>query len=166
MILTHLELTNFRNYEKLAIDFERGLSLFLGPTGVGKSNLAEAIHYLSLARSWRTNEDRPLIKEGAEEAIIFAKIEEGSFRRSISIAIGKEGKRIEVNGKKVDVEKVSYGFMAVKAEAGENNIVFRYETPGLKYGIIISISGIALLLGYLVICFIIKKKSKNNVDKS
>ena len=101
MILTHLELTNFRNYEKLAIDFERGLSLFLGPNGVGKSNLAEAIHYLSLARSWRTNEDRLLIKEGAEEATIFAKIEEGSFRRSISITIGKEGKRIEVNGKKV-----------------------------------------------------------------
>ncbi|MBQ3947232.1 MAG: YfhO family protein, partial [Ruminococcus sp.] len=68
----------------------------------------------------------------------------------------------EVNGKKVDVEKVSYGFMAVKAEAGENNIVFHYETPGLRYGIIISVSGIALLLGYLIIGFIIKKKSKNN----
>ena len=101
MILTHLELTNFRNYERLAIDFERGVSLFLGPNGVGKSNLAEAIHYLSLARSWRTNEDRLLIKEGAEEATIFAKIEEGNLRRSISITIGKEGKRIEVNGKKV-----------------------------------------------------------------
>ena len=73
-----------------------------------------------------------------------------------------DGWTAEVNGKKVDVEKVSYGFMAVKAEAGENNIVFHYETPGLRYGIIISVSGIALLLGYLIIGFIIKKKSKNN----
>ena len=101
MILTHLELTNFRNYESLAIDFDPGLSEFLGPNGVGKSNLAEAIHYLSLARSWRTNEDGLLIRDGAEEATIFAKIEEGNLRRSIRIVIGKQEKRIEANGKKL-----------------------------------------------------------------
>ena len=101
MILTHLELHNFRSYENLSLDFERGLTLFLGQNGVGKSNLAEAIHYLSLARSWRTNEDRYLIKEGAEEATIYARIEEGNLRRSIRIAIDKEGRRIEVNGKKI-----------------------------------------------------------------
>ncbi len=56
-----------------------------------------------------------------------------------------------VNGKPVDVEEVSYGFMAVKGEEGENEIEFRYETPGLKYGMIISLCGIALTVLYLFI---------------
>lgn len=56
-----------------------------------------------------------------------------------------------VNGKPADVEKVSYGFMAVKAEAGENKIEFRYETPGLKEGAVITLCGIVLLAFYLFI---------------
>lgn len=62
-----------------------------------------------------------------------------------------EGWTAEVNGKAADVEKVSYGFMAVKADAGENEIVFRYRTPGLTAGTIITIIGILLLIGYLII---------------
>jgi len=63
-----------------------------------------------------------------------------------------DGWTAEVNGKSADVEKVSYGFMAVKADAGENTIVFRYRTPGLTAGILMTIIGILLLAGYLVIC--------------
>ncbi|MCM1507568.1 MAG: YfhO family protein [Ruminococcus flavefaciens] len=58
----------------------------------------------------------------------------------------------EVNGKPVDVEKVSYGFMAVKGETGKNKIVFRYRTPALTAGMIISISGIVILAVYMIIC--------------
>lgn len=63
-----------------------------------------------------------------------------------------DGWSAEVNGRAVDVEKVSCGFMAVRAEEGENTIVFRYETPGLKVGWIITISGAVLLAIYLIIC--------------
>ncbi|MGN0622007.1 MAG: YfhO family protein [Porcipelethomonas sp.] len=56
-----------------------------------------------------------------------------------------------VNGKPADVEQVSYGFTAVKAEAGENTIEFRYSTPGLKYGLVISAAGITALLIYIFI---------------
>lgn len=73
-----------------------------------------------------------------------------------------DGWEAYVNGRKTDVEKVSYGFMAVKADAGDNEIVFSYKTPGLKTGIIITISGIMLLAGYIIICRILKKKDKNN----
>lgn len=67
-----------------------------------------------------------------------------------------EGWSAEVNGESVDVEKVSYGFMAVRAEAGKNTIVFRYHTPGLKEGTVISLAGIMILAIYLVICLINK----------
>ncbi len=66
----------------------------------------------------------------------------------------------EVNGKPADVEKVSYGFMAVKAGAGDNKIVFRYRTPGLTAGMAITFSGIAGLVVYMIVCH--KKRRKND----
>lgn len=69
-----------------------------------------------------------------------------------------EGWTAEVNGKTADVEKVSYGFMAVKAEAGENNIVFRYKTPGLAEGSYISLAGLILLAIYLLLCRLFRNK--------
>lgn len=63
-----------------------------------------------------------------------------------------------VNGKPADIEKVSYGFMAVKADEGNNKIEFRYETPGLKAGAVISVIGL-ISLGVYIIIFR-KKKSE------
>lgn len=63
-----------------------------------------------------------------------------------------EGWTAEVNGKPADVEKVSYGFMAVKADKGENVITFSYRTPGLFEGMIISIGSAVLLIAFVLIC--------------
>ncbi len=56
-----------------------------------------------------------------------------------------------VNGEPVTVENVSGGFMAVRCEAGENEIVFRYDTPGLKAGVCITLGGILLLAVYIAL---------------
>ncbi|MBO5103924.1 MAG: YfhO family protein [Ruminococcus sp.] len=71
-----------------------------------------------------------------------------------------DGWTAEVNGKPVDVEKVSYGFMAVKADAGDNKIVFHYRTPALTAGMIITFSGIAGLAVYMIICRKIRRKNE------
>lgn len=68
-----------------------------------------------------------------------------------------KGWSAEVNGEPVDIEKVSYGFMAVKADAGENTIVFKYRTPGLYEGFIIAVAGALILAVYLFI----NRKNKN-----
>ena len=62
-----------------------------------------------------------------------------------------------VNGKKVDVEKVNNGLMAVKAEAGDNEIRFNYMPQGFKLGIVISSLSLITLVIYVTLC---KKKSK------
>lgn len=54
-----------------------------------------------------------------------------------------------VNGKPVEIIKANKGFMAVKAEAGINNIVFTYETPGLVIGLMISLFAAFVTLMYL-----------------
>ena len=68
MILDRLVLRKFRNYESLDLRFGPGLNLIVGPNGSGKTNLAEAIHYLSLARSWRAPDAAAVIKDGARLA--------------------------------------------------------------------------------------------------
>lgn len=71
-----------------------------------------------------------------------------------------EGWSAEVNGNPADVEKVSMGFMAVRADKGENSIVFRYRTPGLTTGLIITVIAIILLIIYLVIMKFTEKDDK------
>ena len=54
MIIKKLKLKDFRNYENLDIEFQKGLNIIIGSNGVGKTNIVEAIYYLSFARSFRT----------------------------------------------------------------------------------------------------------------
>ena len=99
MILTRLRLERWRGYDSLDLRFPKGLNLILGPNGSGKTNLAEAIAYLSLARSWRTSEDRYLIQQGQEEASLFAEILDGAIPHAVGISLSRRGKRILIDGK-------------------------------------------------------------------
>lgn len=97
MIITKLELAQFRSYDKLALSFEKGINVFVGRNGAGKTNIVEAIQYLSLVRSFRTNEDDELIKLDQEYATIAARIEGSGTPKNVRILIGKTGKRIIVD---------------------------------------------------------------------
>ena len=68
-----------------------------------------------------------------------------------------------VNGKPAEIVKANYGFMAVKADEGENEITFEYDTPGLKAGFIVSVTGIALLIAYMFL-FGRRKKYPDDPD--
>jgi len=66
-MLQRLELTNFRNYEKYSIDFAK-TTILVGPNGIGKTNIIEAIYLISTGRSWRTNHDNEVVKWPARHA--------------------------------------------------------------------------------------------------
>lgn len=65
MILRKLRLLNFRNYAQLELSFSPTLNFFCGANAQGKSNLLEAVHCLSLTRSFRTSVDQELLQFGA-----------------------------------------------------------------------------------------------------
>ena len=71
-----------------------------------------------------------------------------------------EGWTAEVNGKPVDVEKVSYGFMAVRGETGANRIVFRYRTPGLRTGALITLGSVLILAAYLILMRFVDRRRR------
>ncbi|MDE6369414.1 MAG: AAA family ATPase, partial [Muribaculaceae bacterium] len=69
MILQSLQLTNFKNIASCSLDFSPKINCFLGDNGVGKSNLLDAIHYLSFCKSFAGLSDPMLIKRGEDFAI-------------------------------------------------------------------------------------------------
>lgn len=71
MFLNQLNLTNFRNYSTLELNFDHRPTILVGNNAVGKSNLLEAIYLLSIAKSLRVETEDEFIKEGEG----FAKVE-------------------------------------------------------------------------------------------
>jgi DNA replication and repair protein RecF len=72
--LTRLALTDFRSYGDLSIELAPGMTTFSGPNGAGKTNLVEAIGYLATLDSHRVATDTPLVRQGAERAVLRAAV--------------------------------------------------------------------------------------------
>lgn len=66
MFLKRLELTNFRNYSSLSLEFDQRPTILAGNNAAGKSNLLEAIYLLSTTKSLRVETEDELIREGEE----------------------------------------------------------------------------------------------------
>jgi DNA replication and repair protein RecF len=68
--LTRLALTDFRSYPELTLELGPGVTTFSGPNGEGKTNLVEAVGYLATLGSHRVASDTPLVRMGAERAVL------------------------------------------------------------------------------------------------
>ena len=73
----HLQLTDFRSYESVDLPLEAGVTTFVGANGQGKTNLVEAIEYLSTMSSHRVASEVPLVRTGALRAVVRAKVVAG-----------------------------------------------------------------------------------------
>jgi DNA replication and repair protein RecF len=69
MKIVKLKLKNFRNHADSEIECSPTINLFLGPNGQGKTNILEAIAYLSLGKSFFSVPDNNLIKKSADEFV-------------------------------------------------------------------------------------------------
>jgi len=72
MFIKHLSLASFRNYKSAEISLQPGVNLLVGPNGQGKTNLVEAIRYLSTLSSHRVAGYLPLIKQDEPQAAVRA----------------------------------------------------------------------------------------------
>ncbi|HEX3813327.1 MAG TPA: DNA replication/repair protein RecF [Mycobacteriales bacterium] len=70
MHVRHLSLTDFRSYLTAELALEPGPSVLIGPNGQGKTNLVEAIEYVAQLASHRVSSDTPLVRAGAERAVV------------------------------------------------------------------------------------------------
>ncbi len=94
MILTSLTLRNFRNYANAQLELDNGIHLITGKNAQGKTNLLEAIYYLSTTRSHRSNDDHDLIRESQEFAVLRGRVQKQMRTVDLRIALSPQGKNL------------------------------------------------------------------------
>jgi DNA replication and repair protein RecF len=72
--VSFLSLADFRSYPELDLPLDPGVTVLLGPNGQGKTNLVEAVGYVATLGSHRVATDAPLVRQGAERAIVRAQV--------------------------------------------------------------------------------------------
>lgn len=87
MYLERLSLTDFRSYAQADLTLQPGVTVFIGSNGLGKTNLVEALGYLSSLGSHRVSNDAPLIKFGAERALIRGTLVRGTQQLALEVEI-------------------------------------------------------------------------------
>jgi DNA replication and repair protein RecF len=87
VFLTHLSLVDFRSYPQLELPLTSGPSVFVGPNGYGKTNVVEAVAYLATLGSHRVATDAPLVREGAQQALVRGVVDRGGHRRILEVDI-------------------------------------------------------------------------------
>ena len=99
MRIDRLELVSFRNYGTLAADFDGRCNVIFGENAQGKTNLLEAIYYLSCGKSLRARNDREMIRFGDEAASLTAAVDarDREFRVRAELFRGRR-RKLSVNG--------------------------------------------------------------------
>ena len=104
MKINSLKLVNFRNYDRVELEFKDNLNIIYGNNGAGKTNLVEAIYALSLTKSFRNNNDKNLIKKGELSTNIEGKVVNNT-ENIYQVIINKEGKKVKID--KTIISKIS-----------------------------------------------------------
>ncbi|MFE2300183.1 DNA replication/repair protein RecF [Streptomyces sp. NPDC059445] len=87
MHVTHLSLADYRSYARVEVPLDPGVTAFVGPNGQGKTNLVEAVGYLATLGSHRVSSDAPLVRMGADRAIIRANVRQGERQQLIELEL-------------------------------------------------------------------------------
>ncbi|MFE2238653.1 DNA replication/repair protein RecF [Streptomyces virginiae] len=87
MHVSHLSLADFRSYARAEVPLDPGVTAFVGPNGQGKTNLVEAVGYLATLGSHRVSSDAPLVRMGAERAVIRAAVTQGERQQLVELEL-------------------------------------------------------------------------------
>ncbi len=126
MKLRSLRLQDFRNIAAATLEFPGDRFFFLGPNGQGKTNLLEAIGYVSALRAFRPGDNRVLIREGAGEAALAHAFEHERLGRSeVLVRVRPRGKEATFDGAPVHRLADLIGRFPTVLFAGEDIQVIR-----------------------------------------
>jgi DNA replication and repair protein RecF len=96
--LTRLALTDFRSYTDVDVSLKPGVTIFSGPNGEGKTNLVEAVGYVATLASHRAAQEAPLIRRGAEQAIVRASVSTAAHDALVEIELNAgRANRVRLN---------------------------------------------------------------------
>ena len=95
MQITNLKLQNFRNYDTIELSFSK-YNIIYGKNGMGKTNLIEAIYVLALTKTFRSNNEKIVIKEDKDITKINGTISD-DINNKYEVVINKTGKKVKID---------------------------------------------------------------------
>lgn len=114
MIIKSLELSGFRNYDFLSLEFDRGTNILFGDNAQGKTNILEAIYLSATTKSHKGHKDRDIVNFGAQEAHIRTCIEKSGEEIRIDMHLRKtKSKGIAIDGTRIKKAAELLGLMNV-----------------------------------------------------
>jgi DNA replication and repair protein RecF len=114
MRASHLSLADFRNYQAADVEFAPGPNLVVGRNGQGKTNLVEALGYLSILGSHRVSSDKALISAGCDAAVIRARVAFNSREILAEVQINRSApNRAQVNRSAIKPRELPRYFSSV-----------------------------------------------------
>jgi DNA replication and repair protein RecF len=124
MLITHLNLSNFRNFSHLEVRFGEGVNVFFGDNGSGKTNLLEAIFVLCLGRSQRRVQDSVLVRDEQEVYRLEGDLRADGREREVAVAYQRGGrKKITLDGIPSRLTELFETFCAVSAGPEDSEIL-------------------------------------------
>ncbi len=120
MFLKSIQLQHFRNYPSQTVNFHPGLNIFLGQNAQGKTNILEAIYFLSLTRSHRTKSDKDLIHFSKQEIAVSGELVRQAGSIHLEVQLSKKGRITKVNHLKQNKLSTYIGHMNVVLFAPED----------------------------------------------
>ncbi len=102
MIIKKLELTDYRNYDSLNLQFDKGTNILYGDNAQGKTNILEAIYVAATTKSHKGSKDSEIINFDKEEAHIRIYLEKEGYENRIDMHLRKnKSKGIAIDGQKI-----------------------------------------------------------------
>ena len=132
MRVTHLSLTDFRNYAEAEVPFGPGPNLIVGRNGQGKTNLVEALGFLSTLGSHRVSTDHAMIRAGQDAAIVRARLEHSERQILAEVQINRTGaNRAQINRSAIKTRDLPRYFSSILF-APEDLALVRGEPSGRR----------------------------------
>jgi len=132
MLVTHVELKDFRNYESLALELGAGPTLVFGSNGQGKTNLVEALGFLSTLGSHRVSVDHAMVRQNMDAAIIRVRLEHNERKFLAEVQINRTGaNRAQINRSAIRTRELPRYFSSVLF-APEDLALVRGEPSGRR----------------------------------
>ena len=102
MIIKSIELADYRNYDSLNLQFDKGTNILYGDNAQGKTNILEAIYVAATTKSHRGSKDREIVNFGKEEAHIRTYLEKEGVETRVDMHLRKsKSKGIAIDGQKI-----------------------------------------------------------------
>ena len=99
MVIKNIKLINFRNFDKVTVNFYEKINIFIGNNAQGKTNVLESIYFLALTKSYRTN-DFNLINKGKDFTKVIGEIKKDKITKKMAVELHQE-KKVFISNREV-----------------------------------------------------------------